>query len=68
MSFTGEIEFSVSYFRASTMSFYGLRLEYVLEGSSNYIPWKDMIEAILEDNGLKECIEKDIPKPVMLKI
>jgi len=31
-SFEGEIEFTVSYFRASRMSFYGLRLEYALEG------------------------------------
>ena len=45
------------------MSFYGLRLEYALEGSSNYIAWKDRVEAMLEDNGLKEFIDKDIPKP-----
>jgi len=45
------------------MSFYRLRLEYSLEGSSNYITWKDMMEAVLEDNVLKEFKEKDIPKP-----
>ena len=45
------------------MAFYGLRLEYALEGSSNYIPWKDRMEAILEDNGLKEFIDQEIPKP-----
>lgn len=44
------------------MSFYGLRLEYALEGSSNYISWKDKMEVVLEDNGLKEFIENDIPK------
>jgi hypothetical protein len=45
------------------MAFNGLRLEYALEGSSNYIAWKDMIEAVLEDNVLKEFIDKDVPKP-----
>jgi hypothetical protein len=44
------------------MSFIGLRLEYALEGSSNYIAWKDMMEVVLEDNGLKEYINKDVPK------
>ena len=45
------------------MSFNGLRLEYALEGSSNYISWKDRMEAVLEDNGLKEFIDVEIPKP-----
>jgi hypothetical protein len=45
------------------MAFNGLRLEYALEGSSNYISWKDRMEAVLEDNGLKEFIDKDVPKP-----
>jgi hypothetical protein len=45
------------------MVFNGLRLEYALEGKSNYIAWKDMMEAVLEDNGLKEYIDKDVPKP-----
>jgi hypothetical protein len=45
------------------MDFNGLRLEYALEGSSNYIAWKERMEAILEDNGLKEFIDKDVPKP-----
>ena len=39
------------------MSFNGLRLEYALEGSSHYIAWKDKMEAVLDDNGLKEFIE-----------
>ena len=43
----------------------GLRLEYALEGSSNYISWKDRMEAVLEDNGLKEFIDNDIPKPIV---
>ena len=47
------------------MSFNGLRLEYALKGSLNYIAWKDMMEVVLEDNGLKEFIDNDIPKPVV---
>ena len=45
------------------MSFSGLRLEYSLEGSSNYIAWKDRMEAVLDDNGLTEFIDVDVPKP-----
>jgi len=45
------------------MVFYGLRLEYALEGSSNYIAWKDGMEVVLEDNGLKEFIDQEIQKP-----
>jgi hypothetical protein len=45
------------------VSFNGLRLEYALEGSSNYISWKDRMEAVLEDNGLKCYIDADVPKP-----
>jgi hypothetical protein len=44
------------------MSFNGLRLEYALEGSSNYIAWKDRMEAVLKDNGLKGYIDVDVPK------
>ena len=44
------------------MSFNGLRLEYALEGRLNYIAWKDRMEVMLEDNGLKEFIDVDIPK------
>ena len=46
------------------MSFNGLRLEYALKGSSNYIAWKDRMEALLEDNGLKEFIDSDALKPI----
>jgi hypothetical protein len=45
------------------MNFNGLSLEYALKGISNYISWKDRIEVVLEDNGLKEFIDKDVPKP-----
>ena len=31
----------------------GLRLEYTIEGSSNYIVWKYIMEVKLKDNGLK---------------
>jgi hypothetical protein len=33
-------------------------------GNSNYIAWKDRMEEILEDNGLKDFIDRDVPKPV----
>eukprot|EP00253_Pinus_taeda_P028177 PITA_28177 len=45
------------------MAFNGLRLEYALDGSSNYIAWKDRMEAVLEDNGLKDFIDQEISKP-----
>ena len=38
-------------------------MEYALEGSSNYIAWKDNMEVVLDDNGLKEFIDAEIPKP-----
>ena len=47
------------------MDFNGLRLEYALEGSYKYIYWKDRMEAVLEENGLKESIDNDIPKPTV---
>ena len=40
-----------------------MRLEYALEGSSNFIAWKDRMEAVLEDNGLKGYIDADVAKP-----
>ena len=45
------------------MVLYGLRLEYALDGSSNYIAWKDRMEGVLEDNGLKDFIDQEVPKP-----
>ena len=44
------------------IAFYGLKLEYALEGSLNYIAWKDRMEVVLEDNGLKEFIDQEIQK------
>eukprot|EP00253_Pinus_taeda_P015796 PITA_15796 len=45
------------------MSFNGLRLEYAIEGSSNYIAWKDRMEVVLDENGLKAFIDAEVPKP-----
>jgi len=38
------------------------RLEYALDGSSNYIAWKDCMEAVLEDNDLNDFIDQEVPK------
>jgi hypothetical protein len=46
------------------MAFNGLRLEYALDGSSNYIAWKDRMEVVLEENGLKDFIDQEVPKSV----
>ena len=46
------------------MSFTGLILEYSLEGNSNCIAWKDMMEAVLKENILKAFIDSDISQPV----
>eukprot|EP00253_Pinus_taeda_P033619 PITA_33619 len=45
------------------MAFNGLRLDYALDGSSNYIAWNDRMEAVLEENGLKDLIDQEVPKP-----
>ena len=42
----------------SPMVFNGLRLEYALDGSSNYISWMDRMEVVLEDNSLKYFIDQ----------
>ena len=47
------------------MAFNGLWLEYALEGISNYIAWKDMMEAVPKDNGLKEFIDSNVSKPTL---
>ena len=47
------------------MAFNGLRLEYALDGSSNYIAWKDRMEVVLEDNDLKDFIDQEVPKPAV---
>ena len=44
------------------MAFNGLRLEYALEGTYNFIAWKDHMEAILDENGLQEYIKRNATK------
>ena len=44
------------------MEFNGLRLKYALNGCLNYIAWKDCMEAVLEENGLKEFTDQEVPK------
>jgi len=34
-----------------------------LEANLNFIAWRDMVEVVLEDNGLKEFVEQAILKP-----
>lgn len=48
------------------MSFNRLRLEYAPQGSSNYIAWKDRMEVVLDDNGMKDFIEAEVPKPTYI--
>ena len=43
------------------MSFNGLRLEYALEGNSNYIAWKEKIKEFLDEKILKAFIDTNIP-------
>ena len=50
------------------MAFNGLLLEYALDCISKSIAWKDMIEALLEDNVLKEFINNDVPKPARTNV
>eukprot|EP00253_Pinus_taeda_P036135 PITA_36135 len=37
-----------------------------MEGSSNYIAWKDRMEVVLEGNGLKEFIDQEIQSPASI--
>lgn len=45
------------------MTLNGLRLEYDLEGSSNFIAWNNHMEIVLDDNGLLEYVKTNIAKP-----
>ena len=45
------------------MVFYGLRHKYALEGNLNYIAWNGRMEVVLEEDGLKDFINQEIPKP-----
>ena len=40
-----------------------MRLEYALERNSNFISWKDCMEAALDDNGVLEYIKINVVKP-----
>ena len=31
----------------------------------DFIAWKDKIEVVLEDNGLKKFVDQEIPKPII---
>lgn len=44
------------------MAFDGLRLEYALEGTSNFVARKDRMEEILDENGLLEYIKENVEK------
>lgn len=50
----------IQFFKASRITFDGLRIKYALEGSFNYVAWKDFMEAILEDGELKESDDNNI--------
>ena len=43
--------------KTEKMVFNGQKLEYSLEGNSNYVAWKYHMEAVLEDNWLNEFID-----------
>jgi len=45
------------------MAFNRLRLEYSLAGNLNFIAWKDLMEGMLDDNGLLDYFKRDILKP-----
>lgn len=40
-----------------------MRLQYELEGTSNFCAWKDMMEVVLDENGVWEYTQIDILKP-----
>lgn len=44
------------------MDFNELMLDYAMEGTSNFVAWKDCMEVILDDNGLLEYIKADVAK------
>ena len=46
------------------MDFNGLGLEYALEGTSNFVAWKECMEAVLDENGFLEYIKIDFAQPL----
>lgn len=45
------------------MAFNGLRLEYALQGTSNFVALKDHMEMVLDENVLLEYIKTYVAKP-----
>lgn len=45
------------------MTFSGLKIEYSLEGISNFIAWKDHVEEVFNENGLLKYIKRDVTEP-----
>lgn len=50
-------------FRVEKMTFNELKLEYALKDTSNFVAWKDRMEAVLDNNGFLEYIKIDVAKP-----
>lgn len=50
------------------MAFNGLTLKYSLEGTSNFIAWKDHMEEVLNDNGFLEYVKTYIPIPLAVDV
>lgn len=44
------------------MSFNGLRLEYTIKGTSNFIACNDRMEYVIDDNGVLAYNKANIPK------
>ena len=45
------------------MTFNRLRLEYALEGNSNFNTWKDHMSMVVDDNGFLKYVKTNIAKP-----
>ena len=45
------------------MDFNGLRLEYALEGTTNFVAWKIHMEEVLYENGILDYIETNVIIP-----
>jgi len=50
--------------RAKNITFNELRLEYGLEGSYNFIAWKDHMKEVFNDNIFLDCIKRYFGKPM----
>jgi len=45
------------------MYFNGLRLDNALDFTSNFCAWKDRMDFFLDEDGVLEYTQTDIPKP-----